>query len=164
MELFTTQPTYESIVQMLLREQLARGEAAWELECQRQAALPEAMDEIRGYWLQAPCHPVPCISLSCNIDETVVPRPKADEKSTPQRIVALLGKPLIYYFAFCVMRRPYCRIFAIDEAPIWVILVNLPEAGLPSLGSVFYVHLGLQIGTQFCPGMISNRKFSSAQD
>lgn len=28
------------------------------------------------------------------------------------------------------------------------------ESGIPLLGGSFYVHLGLQIGTQFCPGMI----------
>ena len=38
------------------------------------------------------------------------------------------------------------------------------ESGTPLLRGSFYVHLGLQIGTQFCPGMISDRKLSSAQD
>ena len=61
--------------------------------------MPTASSASRGHGrnsrilaASSPCHPVPCISLSCNIDQTVVPRPKADEKSTPQRIVALLGK------------------------------------------------------------------------
>jgi hypothetical protein len=34
-----------------------------------------------------------------------------------------------------------------------ILLVPL-KAGLLYLGVSFYVHLGLQIGTQFCPGMI----------